>query len=344
MQNLTPGCLANSLNLIPLSSASYLQCLGLKIIQPKIPGGPIRHRLMVSDGLNSLNVMLSSNIADLADNGAIQEGTIVRVNEFMHNEAGGKRVLIVLSMDVVGHNAGIIGDPKPLDPSQAIAAPPAALNSTTMPLTAVGPGPTYGGNVPSSNYAPHGQAGIPHSSAYSTHPPNSYQNPIAAHQTSFGGQQTHGGLQTSNAQTMGMNNNYTDSRMPVPVMNAVTGGSRPVPPPHYGAGSGAVARNEAPARIMPIRSLNPFSGRWTIKAKCTSKAEMKRWSNQKSEGKLFSFDLLDAQGGEIRVTAFNDQVDKFYDLVEVGKVYLVSKASLKHKKPVSPDRPVVLAV
>jgi hypothetical protein len=48
---------------------------------------------MVSDGLNSLNVMMSSNIADLADNGAIQEGTIVRVNEFMHNEAGGKRLV-----------------------------------------------------------------------------------------------------------------------------------------------------------------------------------------------------------------------------------------------------------
>jgi replication factor A1 len=37
-----------------------------------------------------------------------------------------------------------------------------------------------------------------------------------------------------------------------------------------------VARNEAAARIATIKSLNPFSGRWTIKAKCTSKGELRR--------------------------------------------------------------------
>lgn len=54
----------------------------------------------------------------------------------------------------------------------------------------------------------------------------------------------------------------------------------------------------------------------------------------KGEGKLFSFDLLDAGGGEIRVTAFNDQAEKFYAIVEVGGIYMVSKAGLQHKKPV----------
>ena len=54
----------------------------------------------------------------------------------------------------------------------------------------------------------------------------------------------------------------------------------------------------------------------------------------KGEGKLFSFDLLDAAGGEIRVTAFNAEVDKFFPMIEVGGVILLSKAALNHKKPV----------
>ena len=44
--------------------------------------------------------------------------------------------------------------------------------------------------------------------------------------------------------------------------------------------------------------------------------------------------FLRRQGGEIRVTAFNDQVDRFFPMVEVGTVLMLSKAGLQHKKPV----------
>lgn len=43
----------------------------------------------------------------------------------------------------------------------------------------------------------------------------------------------------------------------------------------------------------------------------------RRWNGARGEGKLFSFDLLDADG-EIRITAFNDQADKFFERVQVG--------------------------
>ncbi len=49
------------------------------------------------------------------------------------------------------------------------------------------------------------------------------------------------------------------------------------------------------------------------------KGDVRRWNNARGEGKLFSFDLLDAEGGEIRVTGFKDAVDKFYDLVQVRR-------------------------
>ncbi|CAH9143687.1 unnamed protein product [Cuscuta epithymum] len=100
------------------------------------------------------------------------------------------------------------------------------------------------------------------------------------------------------------------------------------PPPNYKS-HGAVMMNEAPARIIPIAALNPYLGRWAIKARVTAKGDIRRYNNAKGDGKVFSFDLLDSDGGEIRATCFNAVLDRFYEKIEVGKVYMVSKGSLK---------------
>ncbi|VDL80529.1 unnamed protein product [Schistocephalus solidus] len=84
----------------------------------------------------------------------------------------------------------------------------------------------------------------------------------------------------------------------------------------------------ATGRVFSIQSLNPYQSRWTIRARVSQKATIRTWNKNGREGKLFSFTLLD-ESGEIRATAFNAEVDKFYDLIEVQKVYYISKATLK---------------
>ena len=51
----------------------------------------------------------------------------------------------------------------------------------------------------------------------------------------------------------------------------------------------------------------------------TNKSDIRRWSNSRGEGHLFSMDLLD-ETGEIRCTAFKEMCDKYYNIIEVGKV------------------------
>lgn len=68
--------------------------------------------------------------------------------------------------------------------------------------------------------------------------------------------------------------------------------------------------------------------RWIIKARVTNKSNIRTWSNSRGEGKLFSIDLVD-ESGEIRCTAFRDLVDKFYDYIQVDKLYYISKCQLK---------------
>uniref|UniRef100_A0A3B3BXY5 Replication protein A subunit n=1 Tax=Oryzias melastigma TaxID=30732 RepID=A0A3B3BXY5_ORYME len=84
----------------------------------------------------------------------------------------------------------------------------------------------------------------------------------------------------------------------------------------------------SPAKVFPISALNPYQSKWTIRARVTNKSNVRKWSNSRGEGKLFSFEVVD-ESGEIKITAFNDEVDKFFSLLEQGKVYYISKATLK---------------
>lgn len=61
------------------------------------------------------------------------------------------------------------------------------------------------------------------------------------------------------------------------------------------------------------------------------KSDIKHWSNARGEGKLFNVTLVD-ETGEIRATGFNQQVDQFYDMLQDGKAYYVSKARVNIAK------------
>lgn len=79
---------------------------------------------------------------------------------------------------------------------------------------------------------------------------------------------------------------------------------------------------------MPIESLSPYQNKWVIKARVVNKSAIRSWSNAKGEGKLFSMDLVD-ETGEIRCTGFRDMVEKYYEYLEVDKVYYISRCQLK---------------
>ncbi|KAF5619883.1 replication factor A1 [Fusarium tjaetaba] len=81
--------------------------------------------------------------------------------------------------------------------------------------------------------------------------------------------------------------------------------------------------NHAGSNIYPIEGLSPFAHKWTIKARVTSKSDIKTWHKATGEGKLFSVNLLD-ESGEIKATGFNDQCDAFYDRLQEGSVYYIS--------------------
>jgi replication factor A1 len=77
------------------------------------------------------------------------------------------------------------------------------------------------------------------------------------------------------------------------------------------------------ANIFPIEALSPYAHKWTIKARCSHKGDIKTWHNKNGEGKLFSANFLD-ESGEIRATGFNDAVDQWYEVLQEGSTYYIS--------------------
>lgn len=100
--------------------------------------------------------------------------------------------------------------------------------------------------------------------------------------------------------------------------------------PYGGASSNPVVRTAASSQpFTPISGLNMYSNRWVIRAKITNKSEIRTWSNAKGEGSLFSVVLLDSSGTDVKCTFFKEAVDKFYNLLEEGRVYTFSGGRLK---------------
>ncbi|TPX18437.1 uncharacterized protein E0L32_011678 [Thyridium curvatum] len=75
--------------------------------------------------------------------------------------------------------------------------------------------------------------------------------------------------------------------------------------------------------VEPIEEITPWKRRWAIKARVSSKSDIKTWHKASGEGKLFSVNLLD-ESGEIKATGFNEQCDQFFNVLQEGSVYYIS--------------------
>lgn len=85
---------------------------------------------------------------------------------------------------------------------------------------------------------------------------------------------------------------------------------------------------ESNEEITPINSINPFHNKWIIRGRVVIKNDIKKYSNKRGDGKLFSFELAD-ETGQIKLVAFSEYVDVYYPIIEVGKVYTIKKGQVK---------------
>jgi replication factor A1 len=83
-----------------------------------------------------------------------------------------------------------------------------------------------------------------------------------------------------------------------------------------------------PENLCPINAITPFYNAWTIRARVTAKTQIKTFNSKRGDGKLFSFDVTD-DSSEIRITAFNKECDKYFNIIEKDLVYYITKGIVK---------------
>lgn len=98
--------------------------------------------------------------------------------------------------------------------------------------------------------------------------------------------------------------------------------------PKYDQNHGPTMHNSAQTNMIKISAISQYQARWTIRGRCSSKSELRRYNKNGKSGCVFNFDLLDSSG-EVRVVAFGDAAEKYEPAVKMGAFYELGKASAK---------------
>lgn len=312
-----------------------------------------RYRLLLSDGVHLQQGMLATQRNELVTSGALQKGSIIRILQSICNEIQSRIIIIIIDLEVVQETCPTIGEPKHFG-ARPTAQVPSTVGQPGMvpgnaehanlhpPVTGSSPRPIAAGGVlqqpklerpaqmqsytSSPSNSPLGHYTT--NNASPLHPKPEFPAGNSMNAAAAGG---HGPFHNVKTDVLSAPPNAYARQQPPSYQQSPSYQQAPSyqQPPSMYMNRGPIAKNEAPSRIVPIAALNPYQGRWTIKARVTAKSDLRRYNNTRGEGKVFSFDLLDYDGGEIRVTCFNDVADQFYGLIELGKVYLISKGTLK---------------
>lgn len=293
-------------------SNTVLQMLNAK----QIANNPPRIRLIMSDGVHtSASFIIATQLNHLFDENQLEPFCVCLLKKVLVNTLkDGRRAVVVMDMEIIKSSGEVgekIGNPVSYNSDNKTSSQE-AVDSSTPPSTSDVEQNSFNGK---NNTSP--QKHLP-----STPPSTSSEHrkfPFKSNNTTPSPRKFFSSTPPSTPTKPGP---YNKNNSPSPFKGRGRGfaGKSPMKTGDTSPGSAA--------KIVPISALNPYVTKWTVRARVTNKSKVRTWSNSKGEGKLFSFEIVD-ESGEIRITAFNNEVDKFFSLVEQGKVYYISKATMK---------------
>ena len=83
------------------------------------------------------------------------------------------------------------------------------------------------------------------------------------------------------------------------------------------------------SNCLKLSNVTTFSKNLHFYVKCLKKTEIKHYNSKNGPGQLFNIIICDVDGFEMSCTAFNNTVDKLYNLLTEGKIYEIKGGFVK---------------
>lgn len=273
--------------------------------------------------------MLATQINHLVKDEVLKKFSIIRINDCICNKMGGKKIIIILNLDMEPSHHDQIGDPQNIDPAGGAmqpkinTAPNQGYNVVSNPPQHQAPAPQpqqqpYVKPEPYANRPQGGGAG--NQGGYQNHVGGNQGGGYGGNQQGAGGHQQQGFNNTGFQQQNGGGASGYNQGGGGGHQQGGANGSR--------SGAGILHHDDSSGPVTPIASISPYIGKWCLQARLIVKGTMRHYKNAKGEGRLFNIDLMDATS-DIRGTFFNDDADRWMDQLEANKVYKVRGGSIK---------------
>lgn len=81
--------------------------------------------------------------------------------------------------------------------------------------------------------------------------------------------------------------------------------------------------------FFPISEISTYHSKWVIRARVTAKGSLRQFNGKSGPGQVFDVSLLDESAVEIRANFFGAACDKYYGVLEPGKVYTLTGGSVR---------------
>ena len=266
-----------------------------------------RFKIVLSDGEHYSTGLLSSQLIAKLGGCPFKQFQLVCLDDYVVNSVQDKVFLLVHGLTEVSPPlpTGQVGQPQGYRPVSS-------MNPATIP-------------VPQQHAVP------VTSHTLAAHSSNPYANPgpIANATTAFINPYPPQPAQSGNPY---IGQPYVGQPLPNHSPFAV-GMQQAVPQQAHQTNSGPVRYLQPVETIVPMSQLTIYTQKWTIKARVSNKSDMRAFRNAKGEGQLMTVDLVDGQNCEMRATFFGSAAQKFYPLLQLGKVYTLARGSVKPANP-----------